>query len=521
MRNAILLLITVFNVFICSAQSGTLDTTFGTQGKTIFNFGGGTHDCLSSAAIQNDGKIVATGTVSGTQNYEIALIRSNPNGTPDLSFGNGGKMITPLEYHYNLANAIAVQNDDKIVIAGWTSCPDTSNILVIRYDPDGSLDSTFDNDGIINTVFDPARGRLTSLAIQPDNKLVVGGVCDNQTGTDELMLIRYNPNGTLDITFGTGGIVKTPYPVSDFNARCLAFQTDGKIVMGVQTIDYFSTLDNFIIMRYTENGIIDSSFGHNGIASVDFLNGTDRLSAIAIQNDDKILAAGCTYNSKSNFGIVRLDIDGSMDSTFGSGGKVSLAIGSRNDYLNCMSIQSDGKIVIAGCSTTNQIYPSIHTDIATVRLLNNGILDHTFGAGGVVVTNIGYEGQGASFIGSQNNKLIIAGTTSYNYAHYFGYNNDMFMIRYENDQLQTIQTTSNSFPTQFYPNPCSGFLTIKTLNNDEKEICIYDLLGHCLMSKTNASGSDMTIDLSDQPKGVYFIELKTKKEKVVKKVVLQ
>ena len=205
-------------------SAGDLDSTFGTGGKSTTDFS--SSEYAHAVAVQADGKVVAAGTASvgGTPNvnYDFAVFRYNANGSLDTSFDSDGKVTTRIsnDYHnYDAAYAVAIQTDGRIVVAGSSDLGGGSFALV-RYNPDGSLDASFGSAGIVisTTIY----GAIFDIAIQPDGKIVAGG--------SNFTIVRYNPNGSLDASFGTGGIVTTSFGMDVQEAYSVAVQTDGKIV---------------------------------------------------------------------------------------------------------------------------------------------------------------------------------------------------------------------------------------------------------------------------------------------------
>ncbi len=327
------------------ALPGTLDTTFGDGGKVITPITG-IDDVLQSVAIQADGKIVVAGyTLITPTNYDFAVVRYNNDGSLDPTFGNGGKVITPLSDSYDLAHAVVIQTNGKIVVAGRVQAGGNDHIALVRYNSDGTLDMTFGTGGQVGTainIFDAG----FALALQPDGKIVVAGVSLVQRF--DFAVVRYNPNGSLDQTFGTGGTVTTPVGDSDDFAISVSVQRDGKLILAGYSFNGVGK--DFAIVRYNANGSLDPTFGHGGKVITPIGNLDDCGQSAVIQNDGKIVQVGLIFNATAaDFGVVRYDTDGSLDQTFGIGGKVITAVSKNmNDYAYWAAIQADGKIVVVG-----------------------------------------------------------------------------------------------------------------------------------------------------------------------------
>jgi len=296
----------------------------------------------------------------------ISTIAQTP-GVTDPASGRKGIVITPVSTADDEANAIAIQKDGKIVVAGYSN----TDFVVVRYKIDGMLDPSFGTGGIIKTSLHCGDEHTSAVAIQPDGKIVVAGSSNNGTAND-FAVIRYNEDGTLDPAFGKGGIVITSIHDGDDNASGVAVQADGKIVVAGSS-NNGSDFD-FALIRYNANGTLDPAFGTGGIVLVDIRHGDDHVSAVAIQPDGKIVVAGY---SNTDVALARLKANGTLDAAFGKSGKVITSIQSGEDEASAVSIQPDGKIVAAG-NTNN----GSDNDFAIIRYTESGTFDPDFGAGG-------------------------------------------------------------------------------------------------------------------------------------------
>jgi uncharacterized delta-60 repeat protein len=264
---------------------GTLDTSFA-GGKVALDFAGA-QDYGRSVAIQADGKIV----VAGHSNGKFAVARYNTNGTLDSSFGSSGKLTTNLSNTLEAAYAVAIQSDGKIVVSGYAG----SLVAVVRYNTNGTLDTSFDSDGkVLTNVGNWAYAY--DMAIQSDGKIVLAGTGYSNQNQNKAVLVRYNTNGSLDTSFGTGGTVGTPIGGGTHYTYALALQQDNKPVL----VGYTNT--DFTIMRYNTNGTLDTSFDRDGIANTDFGDTNDYAYAVAIQSNGDVLIAG---SSSFDFALAR------------------------------------------------------------------------------------------------------------------------------------------------------------------------------------------------------------------------
>ncbi len=381
-------------------NAGSLDATFGTGGKVITdsNFG---YDWAFTLAVQNDGKILAAGR-TGTSNLDFALLRYHANGSLDSSFGTGDKVITDFGSTQDYARSLALQADGKIVVAGYTVGTDR-NFALARYNADGSLDSSFGTGGKVITDFG-GNDYAYAVTLQADGKIVVAGSFDDNDGSadDDFALARYNTDGSLDSSFGTGGKVLTDFHAGWQDiARSIVIGPDGKIVVAGQ--------DNqdFAVARYNPNGSLDTSFDSDGRVTTAFPFRNDVVHGVALQADGKIVVAG---ESSTDFALARYNANGSLDASFGSGGTVLSDFGVV-DIATGLVLQSDGKIVVAGYSTTGSGY-----NFQFARYNTNGSLDASFGNNGSVVTDFGNADQAHAIALQADGKVVAAGYAGNDFA---------------------------------------------------------------------------------------------------------
>jgi uncharacterized delta-60 repeat protein len=409
-------------VTVSSSLSGSLDTTFGTVGKVTTPIGSGDDHALALGIQSSDGKIVAAGFSYNGSNYDFALARYNTDGTLDTGFGTGGKVTTDFGSSDDFALALGIQPDGKIVAAGYSYNGSKYYFALVRYNANGTLDTGFGTGGIVSTLMGSGHDQAHSLGIQPDGKIVAAGYAYNGSKYD-FALVRYNANGTLDTGFGTGGIVTTSIGSINDYANALGIQSDGRIVAAGYSSN--GSKYDFALARYNTDGSLDTTFGTGGKVITPIGSGYDQAHALGIQSDGKIVAAGSSDNGiKYNFALVRYNANGTLDTGFGTGGKVTTPIGSGSgwDVAYALCIQSsDGRIVAAGSSNNGSNY-----DFALVRYNANGTLDTGFGTGGKVTTPIGSGDDYAIALGIQSSdgKIVAAGY-SYN-----GSNDDFALARY-------------------------------------------------------------------------------------------
>jgi len=303
---------------------------------------------IHALAIQPDGKLVAAGFSAHGERGEFTLARYNSDGSLDRSFNATGIVITPIGSSDDWARALAIQPDGKLVAAGYTSYGGQTAVALVRYNPDGSLDHTFNSSGIVTTPIGASRDRAQALVIQKDGKLVVAGQSSNGTQT-AFALARYNPDGSLDRSFNATGIVITPFGTSDDEANALVIQPDGKLVAAGMSTRLPQTV--FALARYNPDGSLDRTFHFTGKVTTAIAS-DDEARALAIQPDGELIAAGYSSDgTQGKLAVVRYHTDGTLDRSFGGGGIVTVAIGSFDDWARAVVIQPDGKVVAAGNSS--------------------------------------------------------------------------------------------------------------------------------------------------------------------------
>ncbi len=371
------------------AAAGMLDTTFGTGGKVTTNFGG--NEFANAVALQSDGKIVVAGTTSGVLPHDFAVSRYNPNGSLDTSFDGDGKVTTDFLGFPDYAEAVAIQPDGKIVVAGIASSSfqGGNRFALVRYNLNGSLDTTFGMGGKLTTAFPGADDSAAfDIALQSDGKLVVVGSVSTESSGGSAALARYNDNGSLDTSFGANGTGRVTASLGGLAlVYAAALQPDGKIVIGGGFAASQILAPDFMVARLNGNGQFDLTFGTNGVTTTDISGGSDDLAFdIALQSDGKIVAVGYTEMGQvSNFAMLRCNTNGSLDTSFGSGGKVITAFGSDRSTANSVVIQPDGKIISAGFALPAT--GMLASNFALSRHNANGSLDTNFGSGGRVITD--------------------------------------------------------------------------------------------------------------------------------------
>lgn len=432
--------------------NGTLDDTFDGDGKQETRIGS-LDDIGYSLGLQSDGKIVLAGYSNDGTRHRFSLVRYKVNGQPDNSFNGTGKQILNLGSDAQVGNSVAIESDGKIVVAGYTLTSVNNGFFnndfaVARFNSNGTLDHTFSSDGILTTDFGSTSDYAASLAIQEDKKILVAGYSFNPANQEQFVVSRYNANGSPDNSFDNDGKLVGDYRQGNTEFNSGVALADGKILAAGQT--WNGKNYDFALARYTIDGRPDSTFSDDGIRLTNF-GANDVEPKIAVQNDGKVLLAGSTLsNNVLSAAISRYNTDGTTDSTFNGSGKLTTNFGAPSENGNAIALQKDGKIVVAGDDVIgrfnknggvdssfglNGVQTTTHlsftficqamaiqndgkiivtgftsNDAAIMRLNANGGFDSTFDGDGIVAVDFGLTDEDASSVAIQNDgKIIIAG----------------------------------------------------------------------------------------------------------------
>lgn len=354
------------------AKDGALDPSFGQGG--IVRTAIGTDAYLNALVAQPDGKLVAAGgTGNGTQGV-FALARYDENGSLDTAFGSRGVVTTPVGSTNDSANALVRQPDGKLVVAGRNWDGSRYTFELARYNANGSLDTSFGSGGAVTTAIGQ-NSLANALVLQPDGKLVAAGYSYDVSAASEVFaLVRYNPNGTLDTSFGSGGVVTTPIGSNGAQAFALLVQPDGKLVAGGYS--FLGDGHALTLARYDPNGTLDTGFGTGGIAKDAGLGFADAL----VRMPDGNLMVAATYDYIYELALARFGPNGSLGAvTDISGVRASSSFGARG-----LVAQPDGWLVAAVQTAATQT----GTQVMLARVGEYGTLDTNFGSDGIAVSDL-------------------------------------------------------------------------------------------------------------------------------------
>jgi len=372
------------------SRAGELDRTFGSEGVVITDFGG-RHDQVNALAVQPDGKIVAVGRSDAPVEVEFAaaLARYDVAGALDGTFGDGGRVLLTA-VNGSEATAVVLASQGNILVGGTVATPNPEPWLLVRFDASGRLDHGFGSGGIVQLTVAQG-GPFAAVAIQPDGRIVVVGEAFD--GASEFALARLESDGTLDATFGMRGIVTTRIGQESIPSA-VVLQPDGKIVVG----GFASTVvtefaRSFALARYLPDGTLDATFGSGGIVVTDVTPGLPSLIfALALQPDGAIVARGPSgfddatgpsggdiFGHPGPFVLVRYRPDGALDEGFGTDGILSTDFKSEGQPVATI-VQPDGKLLVGSLTVTN-VDP--FSQAAVARFTAAGTPDPDFASGGI------------------------------------------------------------------------------------------------------------------------------------------
>ncbi|WP_313808319.1 T9SS type A sorting domain-containing protein [Flavobacterium sp.] len=512
------------------SQFGVLDPSFGDNGKVTTVFGT-ENSLLYALAIQSDGKIIAGGTFGFEGLSRLAFSRYNLDGSLDVSFGTEGKsVITSFGIGLNLFSMV-LQTDGKIVVVCDTYNPLLSRkeYYFARLNNDGSVDNSFGTQGLLAVPNGTFVSAIKSFAIHPDGKITAVGYTGDLSVSTEILVIQFNSDGSLNSSFGENGIQNIGFRVLD-SATAIEILSDGKILVAGNSTgewdDYYGYDYDFIIARFNANGTLDTAFGENGKTIVGIANKSEYLKYLKVQSDGKIMILG-ERNSEYPYIIehVRFNSDGQPDTSFSSNGVVVTEItddmASYPSSTNILAAtqQPDGKIIASGYYSPGTACCSA---VRMMRFLSNGDLDSTFGVNGIV-SQISTIGQAYSIALQPDGKIVVSGSGgSGNPVHF-----DFIMYRYTSGLNLSASDFNSDAKISVYPNPINDLLNIdfKLTEDSNINIDLFDFSGRkveTLLDKQRITSGNHSINFqlpNTMSKGIYFLNIMNNSESKIVKLV--
>ncbi|MDE3057337.1 MAG: VCBS repeat-containing protein [Bacteroidota bacterium] len=462
----------------------------------------GADNTVNAIAIQPDGKIVA----AGGSNADFALARFTAKGVLDTTFGTKGKVTTDLGSVMGPEQAygVAIQRDGKIVAAGLKD----QDFALARYDSNGTLDASFGTGGkVVTDVGNSSDDGGKAVAIQSNGKIVVAGYSNNN-----FAVLRYDTTGSLDASFGTGGKVTTDFGGFEYGYG-IAIQTDGKIVVAGDAGP------GFAVARYDTNGSLDAAFGTNGKVKTTFGGSLfEYATSVALLSDGKIVVTGTTDNGANGGDVVVVcyNTDGSLYTGFNSTGSVKTDFGG-DDYGNALAIQHDGRIVVVGSSGTQLLVARYNTD---------GSLDNTFNSTGKKLVTWTTNATGSAVALQPDYKIVIAASIATTQGTQMG------VMRLTDktdiwDAVKSLQSVPKTYTlAQNYPNPFNPTTTILYELPKQSHVVleVYDILGRrveTLVDEEKPAGEySVVFNGGSLASGVYIYRMRADNFTSVKKLLL-
>ncbi|MEL6809736.1 MAG: T9SS type A sorting domain-containing protein [Bacteroidota bacterium] len=480
----------VLSSLVTLSQDGQWDTTFGNSGIVQTDLFGSS-DIVFALALQNDGDILISGSSEVAQSdWDPVLVRYRSDGSLDDTFGINGIVVTDFSTGYlDKYHKVLVQNDQKILAAGDFG-GSAKDYMIARYLPNGDLDPTFGTSGIVITDLGD-EDRIGTIVILNDDKILLAGA-SFVNGSNKLTLIRFLPDGSLDPSFGTNGVLISEPTVPNNKDITIRLLDNDKILIGLTFGGIYQ------LRRYLPDGSLDLEFGSDGIVYTG--NVSSGGGVFDLSPDGKIVVGTSFYSSDVAMAYLQRFLpNGSLDTSFGNNGEVFM---SQMINLNRIIVQPNLKILVLG---TEPLLPDSFI-LTIARYHASGSLDPSFGPGGdATYTSL----TGKDFMLQEDGKIIWAG-----YEPFFG--EDFFVGRYLNDPFTFGLEDNPITKADLAPNPTQNLITLNFDHfQDSVPYQITDLSGK-LLKAGELTGNQMILDLSSFQSGLYLLNVSGSSYRIVK-----
>lgn len=482
----------------------------------------GLNDNADCIAIQNDGKIVIGGSIpnSITEDNSIIFMRFKTDGTLDASFGvNGVDTLPDIDYTEYKVKSIKITSDNKILFVVAESSIQSDLFPVIgRLNANGTLDNTFGTDGFVSFAsidlgfndFKASKGLFLS-----DGSIIVAGTADN-----DFAFIKVNPNGTINTTIGINGLAIKKSTAYDLAYTAGLGQNDDIYIGGLTETDKVTASRHFAITRFLSNGKVDSSFGTNGLV-ITTMGFTDQIKSLFVQPDNSVIAYGDIKKIESTYnklGIVKYSEIGTLDKTFGSNGIFTMQLpDSLTIFSSKMIVLPDNNFLVESTVSSNS---NKYIGICLVRINGNGTIDNTFGSNGLVFINTKeYKSLADDLIATSNNKILLCGKAVANKS----ISDPDFMIlglNYDGSISDNLSTDVKEYFAQditLYPNPTLSSFSVDT--DKDVLIQIYSINGVLVYTK-KVSGKEL-ISVNELHSGLYVVKIITNDSIIPKSLIIK
>lgn len=495
-----------------SAQTtaGILDLTFNSTGKVVYNKD--RYDLYQDIKIQPDGKIVAVGSsMSPTFSSVIEVSRYLEDGSPDPSFGTDGHFNYSADVE-TMAYKCCLRDDGKILIAGHTTNYSSWNMLVIQLDEYGVPDPSFGDMGVAAFSPGPGENILSAILLQEDGKILISGYSQNQDYRNAPFLARLTSEGLPDMEFGVDGMFSLPVIESDNEFSALGIQSDGRI-LAAGHISNGMNWYSLLIARFQTNGSLDTTYGTQGIVNLSINDVDDEFFDLQVTAQDETILCGFTVTSADYYYhalVMKFDTSGQVIPSFGDNGKVILG-SVPYSFADALMLQTDGKVVFSGSS--GELAPG-NNDWALWRLNTDGSIDDSFGDNGVTITDFHGQADEALGIALYSDKILLGGKARDSEGYM-----DFALARYTNDisynvSVKDLQPVAK---LSVYPNPVQREREIKLSTSKPFQSSIVEIVNplgqvvfrmHVNQVEGTKTGVALTIP-SSLSTGLYFVRLTT------------
>lgn len=463
------------------------DPTFGTEGVSFIDFGGDNDDA-QDLIVQPDGRILVAGYARVNNATRAGVCRLLTDGSLDPSFGSGGKATVQVGQANTLGQTFALQPDGKMLIGGHYAVGSTFDLFVARLDANGTLDPSFGTGGIATHMTHASGALFWDMELQADGRILVTGQ-NRVVGNSALLTARLLPTGALDPSFGTGGVALNDPGTSNDASLSVAVQADGRIVLAG-----YSNLPGrreIVVLRMIADGSLDPAFGAGGIVNVNISNDEDFASDVVIQPDGKIVVVGhSTPSSDPDILAFRLLPDGGFDLGFGTNGVV-LFDELFEQEADRVAIDGEGGLVI--CATVD----ATTYDLRVLRLLADGTPDPEYDAtfhfsGDDAASAIAIQTDGKVLVAGENNDGAAAA--------------DMLVLRLGATGLNAVADRAARLPMSVSPNPVMNSLTVRAEGlMPDASLTITDQQGRVVASAPCNGTSAQTLDAGPLAPGTYSL----------------
>ena len=481
----------------------TLDPSFGTGGITITDLGWNQDQC-AGMALQTDGKVLLCGTTWNGTDQDFALVRYNADGTPDASFGTNGVVTTAVGVSDDQCMDILLQPDGKIILTGFVFALPTRKAVLVRYNSDGTMDSSFGINGIAADDLGGTDSWPVSLAVQPDGKILLSGGWGGPEG--DFLLARYLADGTLDGSFGSGGYVINAVNPGNDSGNDIAVLGDGRVLVAGDA--FVGSNYDFAVMRFLADGTLDTSFGTAGTTFIPVVpgNSQDYCTALLVQPDGKLVLAG----SIAAFGswrqaLARCDADGALDISFGTSGITTETFSFSDPNATDAILLPDGKFLLCGWNVVSFVW-----DFALSRFDPDGTPDLSFDGDGIFNTEVGSENIGKAVVLQPDGKILLAGNENAGTPS----GSDLCVLRYVvDDDIGVDETAAVDGSLSIVPQPVIDIAMVSLPRGHAAEVScsILDVEGREVRHLDHvavAEGDDrFRLDLSGLRSGEYVVTL--------------